>query len=56
MKQLASIVSILCLLLFAVVSHAGDAEAGKAKSVTCAACHGGEGISPTDIWPNERSR
>ncbi|MBT8125606.1 MAG: cytochrome c [Gammaproteobacteria bacterium] len=52
MKQLASIVSILCLSLFAVVSHAGDAEAGKAKSVTCAACHGGEGISPTDIWPN----
>lgn len=49
MKQL---VSILCLSLFAVVSHAGDVEAGKAKSITCAACHGGEGISPTGIWPN----
>ena len=52
MKQLASIVSVICLSLFAVVSHAGDAEAGKAKSVTCAACHGGEGISPTGTWPN----
>jgi cytochrome c553 len=52
MKKLVSIVSILCLSLFAVASHAGDAEAGKAKSVTCAACHGGEGISPTGTWPN----
>ena len=31
---------------------AGDAEAGKAKSGMCAACHGANGISPTDIWPN----
>lgn len=52
MKQLASIVSVICLTFVAVVGHAGDAEAGKAKSVTCAACHGGEGISPTDVWPN----
>ena len=52
MRQLASIVSVIGLSLFAVVSHAGDAEAGKAKSVTCAACHGGEGISPTGTWPN----
>lgn len=52
MKQLVSIASILCLSLFAVVSHAGDAAAGKEKSLSCAACHGGEGISPTDIWPN----
>lgn len=31
---------------------AADIEAGKAKSATCAACHGGAGISPTPIWPN----
>ena len=31
---------------------AGDAEAGKAKSVTCAACHGSEGISSIPINPN----
>jgi cytochrome c553 len=31
---------------------AGDAAAGKAKSTTCAACHGAQGISATDIWPN----
>lgn len=31
---------------------AGDAEAGKAKSAACAACHGADGISPQDMWPN----
>jgi len=52
MKHLVGVVSIFLLSLSSVVVHAGDAEAGKAKSVTCAACHGGEGISPTGIWPN----
>ena len=31
---------------------AGDAEAGKAKSTVCAACHGQNGISASPIWPN----
>lgn len=39
-------------VLFAASAHAGDIEAGKAKSAVCAACHGGAGISPTPIWPN----
>ncbi len=30
----------------------GSADAGKAKSVTCAACHGAEGISVNPLWPN----
>jgi len=30
----------------------GDAEAGKAKSVTCAACHGADGVSANPLWPN----
>ena len=52
MKHIGRVVCTLALLLFAVVSHAGDAEAGKAKSVTCAACHGGAGISPAGTFPN----
>lgn len=52
MKKIVGIVSIFLLSLSSVVVHAGDAAAGKEKSVTCAACHGGEGISPTDAWPN----
>ena len=31
---------------------AGEAAAGKSKSATCAACHGPNGISPNDLWPN----
>ncbi|WP_333608697.1 c-type cytochrome [Arsukibacterium sp.] len=42
-------------LLFGFIGTAnafdGDAEAGKAKSVTCAACHGPDGNSPLDIYP-----
>ena len=29
----------------------GDAEAGKAKSMVCAACHGADGNSAVAIWP-----
>jgi len=31
---------------------AGDPELGKAKSATCVACHGTDGISPNPQWPN----
>ncbi|MCP4469144.1 MAG: cytochrome c [Gammaproteobacteria bacterium] len=31
---------------------AGDAAAGKIKSATCVACHGANGISTNDLWPN----
>ena len=30
----------------------GSAEAGKAKSITCAACHGVSGTSVNPVWPN----
>ena len=30
----------------------GSADAGKSKSVTCAACHGAAGISSNPLWPN----
>ena len=42
----------LAVFAFAVPAFAGDAAAGKAKSMTCMACHGAAGISPTGIWPN----
>ncbi len=32
--------------------QAADAEAGKAKAATCAACHGGNGISAIPLYPN----
>ena len=30
----------------------GSIEAGKAKAITCAACHGQEGNSVNPLWPN----
>ena len=30
----------------------GDVEAGKAASVTCAACHGADGIAAIKTYPN----
>ena len=30
----------------------GSVDAGKAKSVTCTACHGAEGNSANPMWPN----
>ncbi len=31
---------------------AGDAAAGKAKAATCSGCHGANGISANNLWPN----
>lgn len=31
---------------------AGDAAAGQAKSITCAACHGADGNSVNPVWPS----
>ncbi len=44
----------VCYLLVGVggVHAAGDVAAGKAKSATCAACHGADGNSVNPEWPN----
>lgn len=55
MKKTIAAIS-LCFLLagaaFADELMAGDAAAGKAKSVTCAACHGADGNSVNPVWPS----
>lgn len=38
------------------VTHAGDVAAGKARSATCAGCHGTEGVSNNPLWPNLASQ
>lgn len=52
MKQLARILAAAALITAAPLASAGDAEAGKAKSLTCAACHGVDGNSMTPTFPN----
>ncbi|MBF0256743.1 MAG: cytochrome c4 [Gammaproteobacteria bacterium] len=53
-KHFTPLVAALLLtapLLSATAQAAGDAEAGKAKSATCLACHGADGNSANPIWP-----
>lgn len=39
-------------LSFSPAQAAGDAAAGKGKAAVCGACHGVNGISTNDMWPN----
>jgi len=44
---------LVALISMPLVSYAaGDVAAGKTKATSCAMCHGAEGISANDIWPN----
>ncbi len=57
MKNVFGLTLIIFGLVLAVPTQAaGDAAAGKAKAALCAACHGPDGISTTDIWPNLRGQ
>ncbi len=51
----AAVLAALVMVLSALSSlavQAADIEAGKAKSVTCAGCHGVDGNSTNPIWPS----
>lgn len=39
-------------IVAAAVKMTGDAAAGKQRAAACASCHGAEGVSPNDTWPN----
>lgn len=49
--QISALVSGLLLGVAGMAQAAGDAAAGKAKSVTCQACHGADGNSANPLWP-----
>ncbi|MGD2170608.1 MAG: c-type cytochrome [Gammaproteobacteria bacterium] len=49
-SHIGAIVLVLSGLSF--TAAAADIEAGKAKSATCAACHGADGNSTNPIWPS----
>lgn len=46
-----SLIFTICLAFTASALN-GDPNAGKQKSVTCNSCHGLQGISPNEPWPN----
>lgn len=43
---------LIAIMASTWVANAADIEAGKTKSVVCAACHGANGISISDLYPN----
>jgi cytochrome c553 len=43
---------LIASLILSANVFAGDVAAGKQKAASCAACHGGNGISTNPIWPN----
>lgn len=52
MKNTKSMIGLALAVALAMPACAGgNAEAGKAKSTTCAACHGEDGNSPTASFP-----
>jgi len=52
MKNFLRLTVALVFSTLATASMAGDPVAGKSKSATCAGCHGVNGISNNDMWPN----
>ena len=52
MKKVITVVAVAALCINSASVAAGDAAAGKSKAATCGACHGANGISPNDLWPN----
>jgi cytochrome c553 len=51
-KTTTLIITASLLVVSANSMAAGDAAAGKVKAAVCAACHGADGTSATDLWPN----
>ena len=51
MKIVKKILIIVTAMALGAAAHAADPAAGKAKSKTCAACHGENGISQAPEFP-----
>lgn len=49
MKKMAYLVALVYSM---AAMAAGDYQAGEKKSVTCAACHGAQGVSSNPEWPS----
>jgi cytochrome c553 len=51
MNKMLTIAALAGIVAWAPAQAAGDAEAGKAKAVTCTACHGTDGNSAAPNFP-----
>ena len=50
--MMKKMVVLMMVLGIGAVAQAADIAAGRAKSGTCVACHGPNGISHNPAWPN----
>ena len=46
------IITFATLLFSSAVFAKGDVKAGATKAMVCSACHGTNGLSVNDLWPN----
>lgn len=52
MKKVCAAMLLGVAVVATGAAMAGDAATGKAKSATCAGCHGPAGVSNNPLWPN----
>jgi cytochrome c553 len=52
MEKVSTAFMVMGLLCSSSVVIGADLAAGKAKSATCAGCHGANGMSNNPLWPN----
>jgi cytochrome c553 len=52
MKKLTTTLFAAVMAIASFNALAGDPVAGKAKAMSCAGCHGVNGISNNGMWPN----
>ena len=52
MKKFIGISAFASIALTNTVQAAGDIEAGRMLSTQCSACHGNDGMSNSEQWPN----
>lgn len=51
-KGCAAMLLSIAVAVSGAAAAAGDAATGKAKSASCAGCHGPAGVSNNPLWPN----
>jgi cytochrome c553 len=52
MNKLVTLILFSAFTCASPLAQAADVEAGKQKAQTCAVCHGANGKSANDLWPN----
>ncbi len=52
MKKFIGILAFTSIALTNTVQAEGDIENGRALSTQCSACHGNDGMSNSEVWPN----